>query len=64
MVAHAYGVASSAVTEVSSLAALRAVKVSYLRPTPAGHPGDSDCYGMNQEEPLARLLLDILGSQA
>jgi hypothetical protein len=64
MVARAYGVEASAVTEVSSLAALRAVKVSYLRPTPAGHPGDSDCYGMNQEEPLARLLLDILGPQA
>ena len=63
-VAHAYGVEAHAVSEVSSLAALHAIKVSYLRPTPAGHPGDSDCYGMNQEEPLARLILDILGAHA
>jgi hypothetical protein len=63
-VAKAYDVETSAVTGVSSLAALRAIKVSYRRPRPAGHPGDSDCYGMNQEEPLARLLLDILGPQA
>jgi hypothetical protein len=61
MVAQAYHVEASAVTGVSSLAPLRAIKVSYLRLTPAGHPGDSDCYGMNQEEPLARLLLEILG---
>ena len=62
--ARAYGVETSAVTEATSLAALRAVKISYLRRIPAGHPGCSDCYGMNQEEPLARLILDILAPQA
>jgi hypothetical protein len=59
-VASAYGVAPEAVTELSSLASLRAIKISLLRRTPAGHPGCSDCYGMNQEEPLARLLLRLL----
>jgi hypothetical protein len=59
-VARAYGVAPEAVTALSSLASLRAIKISLLRRTPAGHPGCSDCYGMNQEEPLARLLLRLL----
>jgi Domain of unknown function (DUF4387) len=62
--AQAYGVQTTAVTKATSLAVLRAIKISFLRRTPAGHPGCSDCYGMNQEEPLARLVLEILGEQA
>jgi hypothetical protein len=61
-VASAYGVPEAAVTALSSLASLRAIKISLLRRIPAGHPGCSDCYGMNQEEPLARLLLRLLDS--
>lgn len=57
-----YGVAAESVTALSSLPHLRAIKVSLLRRTPAGHPGCSDCYGMNQEEPLARLLVRLLDS--
>jgi hypothetical protein len=64
MLARAYGVAAEAVTEITSLAALYAIKVSFFRPIPAGHPGCSDCYGMNQEEPLARLILDLLAPRA
>jgi uncharacterized protein DUF4387 len=64
MLAGAYGVATEAVTEITSLAALYAIKVSFFRPIPAGHPGCSDCYGMNQEEPLARLILDLFASRA
>lgn len=37
--------------------AMGAAKVSIRRKTPSGHPGDSDCYGMNQEAPLKRLIL-------
>jgi hypothetical protein len=32
------------------------MKASFKRRLPCGHPGDPDCYGMNQEQPLARLL--------
>ncbi len=58
--ATAYGVTPENVTKPSSQPELRAIKVSILRRIPAGHPGCSDYYGMNQEEPLARLLLRLL----
>ena len=61
-VAREYCISPSSVTEISSLPSLRAVKISLLRRTPAGHPGCSDCYGMNQEEPLARILAQLLDS--
>jgi hypothetical protein len=60
-VARAYAVPPEDVTSISSLARLNAVKICIRRRRPAGHPGDSDCYGMNQEEPLARLLRDMAG---
>ena len=59
-IAREYGVEAGSVTPISDLPALRAIKVSLLRRFPAGHPGCSDCYGMNQEEPLARLLFQLL----
>lgn len=40
--------------------ALGAAKVSIRRRIPNGHPGDSDCYGMNQEAPLKRLISERL----
>lgn len=59
-VARAYGMAPAAVIAPSFIPALCAIKVSVMRRRPAGDPGDPDCYGMNQEEPLARLLLGLL----
>jgi len=59
-VARAYGLREHEVLSTNVLETLNALKVSVRRPRPAGHPGDSDCYGMNQEEPLARLVLGIL----
>jgi len=60
-VARAYAVPLEDVTSISSVARLNAVKICIKRRLPAGHPGDSDCYGMNQEEPLACLIRDIAG---
>lgn len=59
-VARAYAIPVADVLSTNALETLNALKVSVRRPRPAGHPGDSDCYGMNQEEPLARLVLGIL----
>lgn len=59
-VARAYKVSPESVISTESIVELNAFKVSILRSRPAGHPGDSDCYGMNQEEPLARLVRSIL----
>ncbi len=39
---------------------LSAVKLSIKRRRPCGHPGDPDCYGMNQEEPLAMLVRQLV----
>ena len=39
---------------------LKAAKISFRRRRPCGHPGDPDCYGMNQEEPLAGLLRELV----
>ena len=39
---------------------LSAVKMSIKRRRPCGHPGDPDCYGMNQEEPLAMLVRQLV----
>ena len=59
-IARAYKITIGSVISTESIEALNAFKVSIVRPRPAGHPGDSDCYGMNQEEPLARLVSSIL----
>jgi hypothetical protein len=59
-VAAAYGVDPEAASAPTVIPTLRAIKLSIRRSLPAGHPGDSDCYGMNQEEPLGRLLLALL----
>lgn len=59
-IARAYAIPVDDVLPACALETLNALKVSVRRPRPAGHPGDSDCYGMNQEEPLTRLVLAIL----
>jgi hypothetical protein len=55
-VARAYSTDPKNVISTGALPAQRAIKISIRRRHPAGHPGDPDCYGMNQEEPLANLL--------
>lgn len=59
-IAKTFGVTPKDVFPVGSVDELLALKFSIRRRTPSGHPGDSDCYGMNQEEPLARLIDSIL----
>lgn len=62
-VARAYAIPVADVLSTTTIESLNAIKVSLRRPRPAGHPGDSDCYGMNQEEPLARVLCKLLTGQ-
>lgn len=54
--AEAYAVPVEDVVGIDFVPALKAMKASFKRRLPCGHPGDPDCYGMNQEQPLARLL--------
>ena len=62
-IAEAYAVCIDDVFGVGSMDSLHAFKFSVRRPRPAGHPGDADCYGMNQEEPLAQLVCELLGTR-
>lgn len=59
-VASAYRIPVEGVLGTGRIDELRAFKISIMRRVPAGHIGDSDCYGMNQEQPLARLVLELL----
>lgn len=54
--AEAYAVPVEDVIGIDFVPELKAMKASFKRRLPCGHPGDPDCYGMNQEQPLARLL--------
>lgn len=54
--ARAFRIAEEDVLGVYFHEAMGAAKVSIRRRTPCGHPGDTDCYGMNQEAPLKRLI--------
>jgi hypothetical protein len=54
--AAAYAVREDDVVGIGFVRELRAMKASFRRRLPCGHPGDADCYGMNQEQPLAALL--------
>lgn len=51
-----YQISPADVVAIEFLERLLAMKISIRRRVPAGHPGDPDCYGMNQEQPLHRLL--------
>lgn len=55
-IAKAYGKEPAEITGPDFVDELNAMKFSLQRKRPCGHPGDSDCYGMNQEQPLALLL--------
>lgn len=54
--AKAYKVPETDVVGIDFVPELKAMKASIRRRRPCGHPGDSDCYAMNQEQPLALLL--------
>jgi hypothetical protein len=56
LLAEAYAVPVRDVVGIDFVPQLYAMKASFRRRLPCGHPGDPDCYGMNQEQPLARLL--------
>ena len=59
-IAVAFNIPESDVLPFAFVDALSAAKLSIKRRRPCGHPGDSDCYGMNQEEPLAMLLRQLI----
>jgi hypothetical protein len=59
-VARAFAIPVGDVIGISHYPPLMATKVSIRRRIPAGQPGDSDCYGMNQEQPLAWLLEELV----
>ena len=52
LVAERYGIPIEDVVVIEHIDVLNAVKVTYKRRRPAGSPGDTDCFGMNQEGPL------------
>ena len=59
-IAVAFQVPEADVLSFDFFDALSAAKLSIKRRRPCGHPGDPDCYGMNQEEPLAMLLRELV----
>jgi len=58
--AKAYSVPVADIVGIDFIGELKAMKASFKRRRPCGHPGDADCYGMNQEQPLARLLSELV----
>jgi hypothetical protein len=54
--ADVYSIPPADIVGIDFVHELKAMKASFRRRKPCGHPGDADCYGMNQEQPLARLL--------
>src|SRR5690606_1438957 len=60
LVAEAYSIDAARVESFDFFDELLAAKISIKRRKPCGHPGDPDCYAMNQEQPLAWLLQQVL----
>ncbi len=58
LVADAYRIPPEDVVVVEYIDNLGAVKATYKRRYPAGSPGDTDCFGMNQEGPLLYINFD------
>lgn len=59
-IAAAFRTAKENVVSFDFFDELYAAKISLKRRLPCGHPGDPDCYAMNQEQPLARLLGELV----
>lgn|SRR3990172_6984452 len=51
-IAAAYGLSTQEILVFETYDDVAAVKVVFPRRHPSGSPGDTDCYGMNQEVPL------------
>lgn len=55
IVAQAYGIPVSDITNFETFDNVSAIKATLKRKIASGSPGDSDCYGMNQEGPLFQI---------
>ena len=55
IVAQAYGIPLDDITNFETFDNVSAIKTTIKRKIASGSPGDSDCYGMNQEGPLLQL---------
>ena len=54
-VAQAYGIPLEDITNFETFDNVSAIKATIKRKIASGSPGDSDCYGMNQEGPLLQI---------
>ena len=55
MIAQAYKLREEDVTNFETSDNVSSIKATIRRKTMSGAPGDSDCYGMNQEGPLLQI---------
>lgn len=55
IVAQVYGIPEEDVTNFETYDNVSAIKATIRRKVTSGSPGDSDCYGMNQEGPLLQI---------
>ena len=55
IVAQAYGIPVDDITNFETFDNVSAIKATIKRKIASGSPGDSDCYGMNQEGPLLQI---------
>ncbi|MFX0198791.1 MAG: DUF4387 domain-containing protein [Candidatus Hodarchaeota archaeon] len=55
IVAQVYGIPEEDITNFETFDNVSAIKATIKRNISSGSPGDSDCYGMNQEAPLLRI---------
>jgi hypothetical protein len=59
VIAQAYGVPLSDITNFETYDNVSAIKTTIKRKIASGSPGDSDCYGMNQEGPLLQISFPV-----
>ena len=66
IVAQAYGIPVDDITNFETFDNVSAIKATIKRRIASGAPGDSDCYGMNQEGPLLQISFpaEVLQSSA
>ena len=55
VIANAYGIPVGDVVNLETFDNVSAIKTTLKRKISSGSPGDSDCYGMNQEAPLLQI---------
>jgi hypothetical protein len=59
IVAQAYGIPLDDITNFETFDNVSAIKATIKRKIASGSPGDSDCYGMNQEGPLLQISFPV-----